>query len=231
MRDFLKWNGTLFNFYWCNYIINPPKIKVFTSTGEPFIIAKAIFKIINKQEVIKALKKVECFNREAHKSFTWLGKEKEDGSALILGKIEVHKSHLILECCSQKRLEEGKKIIEENLSNLLIHKEDIIQDPLRVLESFKDTPIKEKEEMPLEIKQELYIHFMDKYNKDWINQKIPALNGKTPLEAVKTKEGRRKVIEILKNIENKEEHRKREGKPFYNISWLWEEFKIKRDEE
>lgn len=232
MRDFLKWNSNLFNLYWCDYIINPPKMKVFTSTGEPFIIAKAIFKIKNKQEVIKALKKIECFNREAHKSFTWLDKEKEDGSALVLGNIKVHKSQLVLECCSQKRLEEGKKIIEENLSNLVIHKEDIIQDPMTVLESFKDMPIKEKEEkIPLEIEQELYTHFMDKYNKDWINQKIPALDGKTPLEAVKTKEGRKKVIEILKDIENKEEHKKRECRPFYDISWLWEALKIRRDEE
>ncbi len=41
---------------------------------------------------------------------------------------------------------------------------------------------------------------------------------KTPMQAVKTEEGRRQVIEMLKSFENSEEHNKKEGRPYYDIS-------------
>jgi hypothetical protein len=57
----------------------------------------------------------------------------------------------------------------------------------------------------------------------------PALDGRTPMQAIKTEEGRKKVTELLKSIENSEEHNKKEGRPFYDISWMWERLKIKRE--
>jgi len=69
---------------------------------------------------------------------------------------------------------------------------------------------------------------MNKHCKCCQKKKVPALNGKTPLQAVKTEEGRIKVIELLKSFENSEERNKKEGRPFYDISWMWERLGIDR---
>jgi hypothetical protein len=58
--------------------------------------------------------------------------------------------------------------------------------------------------------------------------KIPMLDGKTPLEAVKTEAGRRRVVEILKDIENAEERNKKSGGAYFDISWMWERLGITR---
>lgn len=43
---------------------------------------------------------------------------------------------------------------------------------------------------------------MQKHIDSWIDEKIPALDGKTPRQAVKTKAGRDKVVAMLKDQEN-----------------------------
>jgi hypothetical protein len=61
---------------------------------------------------------------------------------------------------------------------------------------------------------------MGEYVTKWVDEKIPALGGKTPRDAVKTPEGREKVEELLRGWENSEERRKREGEPYVDINIL-----------
>jgi hypothetical protein len=82
----------------------------------------------------------------------------------------------------------------------------------------------------MEVQQQVYTNFMQKHCEKWIKEKIPALGGCTPLQSVKTEEGKNKVIELLKSFENIEEHNKREGRPFYDLSWMWERLGLKKEE-
>ena len=68
---------------------------------------------------------------------------------------------------------------------------------------------------------------MQKHYEQWLYDKIPAFDNKTPVEASRTKKGREKVKELLKEIENSEERNKKMGEPYYDISWMWERLKIK----
>jgi len=37
------------------------------------------------------------------------------------------------------------------------------------------------------------------------------------------------VIELLKSFENFEEHNRKEGGPFYDVSWMWKRPGLKRE--
>jgi hypothetical protein len=93
----------------------------------------------------------------------------------------------------------------------------------------KKPPKKPAREVPMEIQQQFYTEFMQKHTEKWLKEKVPALNGKTPLQAVKTEDGRNRVIELLKSFENSEEHNRKEGKPFYDVSWMWERLGLERE--
>jgi len=71
---------------------------------------------------------------------------------------------------------------------------------------------------------------MERHCREWLTEKIPALGGKTPKQAIRSKNGREQVKELLKSFENTEEHNKRAGKPYYNLSWMWNELGIDREE-
>jgi hypothetical protein len=81
----------------------------------------------------------------------------------------------------------------------------------------------------MEIQQQVYIKFMQKHCEKWLQEKIPALDGRTPMQAVKTEEGRKKVIELLKSFENIEEHNRKEGRPYYDLSWMWQRIGLERE--
>lgn len=44
---------------------------------------------------------------------------------------------------------------------------------------------------------------MRQYYRDWLNLKIPALNNKTPMQAVKTRDGREMVDALLLDFERR----------------------------
>ncbi|MEW6675905.1 MAG: SEC-C metal-binding domain-containing protein [Nitrospirota bacterium] len=226
---FLKNNSELFNFYWYDIIRNPPQIKFLTTSKEPFLFSKAIFEIKNKDAAIDGLKNIKEFQQE-DEEFVWLAERDKDGSATVLGRIEIKDNNLILECNSKERLEKAKDLILKNIFDSVIHKVDTFQDPLQAIKSLKDIP-EEKvgSKIPIEVQQEFYTKFMQKHSEKWLNDKIPALGGKTPFEAVKTEDGKKKVIELLKDFENREEHNKREGKPYFDLSWLWERLNLERE--
>jgi hypothetical protein len=229
MDDFLKKNSENFNFYWYDSIQNPTPMHFFTTGGEALLFSNAIFEIEDGEAVTKGLLKIKGFKQEED-SFAWFDKRDKEGSATILGRVEIRGNELILGCNSKERLERGKKLILEHLSNAVAHKEDTFTDPMEAMKSYKESPPeKPVNVIPMEIQQQLYTRFMQKHSEEWLKDKIPALNGRTPMQAVKTEEGRRQVIELLKSFENAEEHNKKEGRPYYDISWMWERLKIERE--
>ncbi len=106
---------------------------------------------------------------------------------------------------------------------------DNIQNPMGAVKELKKPNEKHEDELPIEVRQQFYNEFMNKHYEKWMTDKIPALDGKTPVQAVKTKSGREKVAELLKSIENEEEHKKRKGEPFYDLSWMWDKLGLDRE--
>jgi len=230
LDEFLKKNSEMFNFYWYDIIQNPPPLNLATTSGEPFLLSKAVFEIKDMQHVIDRLKKIKGFEQDKD-GFVWLAKSDKEGNATVLGNIAIKGDTLILECNSKERLEKGKKLILRHTSDALIHKADSFQDPMQALKAYKEKPERKTEnEIPMEIQQQFYTQFMQKHSEKWLKEKIPALNGKTPLQAVKTEEGRKQVVELLKSFENNEEHNKREGEPYYDVSWMWDRLGLKKEE-
>lgn len=228
MDDFLKYNGENFNFYWYDLIQNPTPIKLHTTSGEPMLISKALFEIKDIEAVTKGLPKIKGFE-QGKDAYTWYDKRNKEGSATILGTAEIKDNKLILESNSKKRLEKGKKLILNALSDAVVHKIDTFQDLMEAMKSVKDSALeKPKNELPMELQQQVYTQFMQKHCEKWLKDKIPALDGRTPMQAIKTEEGKRKVIDLLKSFENIEEHNRKEGRPHYDLSRMWERLNVNR---
>jgi hypothetical protein len=68
---------------------------------------------------------------------------------------------------------------------------------------------------------------MEDHYAKWPDLKLPALDGKTPRQAVKNAAGKRKVAELLKQIENTEAHKRKAGEYAYDVSKLRAELGVK----
>jgi hypothetical protein len=71
--------------------------------------------------------------------------------------------------------------------------------------------------------QAMAASFMRQRMSTWPDEKLPALADKTPREAMATEEGRQKVLELIKNFENMEAKKKKQGEPSIDLSFLREE--------
>lgn len=148
----------------------------------------------------------------------------ESEGTLSLGTVTVTERRLILETISRERLDAGKGRIGELLGDYVRFRVDRFQ----AVEAFmKEREAKgekqkkqEKSEIPDEVKQAVMSRFLSRYCEEWIHNAIPALDGKSPLEMVRLPGGRERVEQLLKEIENSEERKKREGEIYVDVDAL-----------
>lgn len=232
VREMLKENGDLFMYYWYEPLLYPEPPQVETASGEQVIISKARFDVADKDAVINALAAIEGFLRQDD-VFAWVGETEHMNGLVLLGQVVFEGDRLVLETNSKERLEHGKALISEHAAGLVLHKADEFQDIMQLLENQKpetNTTKDDADDIPLEMRQQIYEQFMQGYYENWLAERIPMLGGKTPLEAVKTTDGKHSVIETLKSIENAELRNKKRGQPYIDIAWLWERLGLKRPE-
>ena len=130
----------------------------------------------------------------------------------ILGHIKISEGLMIAEVNSERRAKLLRKEIEQRLGSLAVHESTLAQ----TLEDMKNAPEEKAEEAELreaemaamlrnpEVRKQLQAA-MQKQVESWIHQKIPALGGRTPTEAVRDPDGKEMVEALLRDWERRDE--------------------------
>jgi len=230
LQDCLKVVGSMFNDIWYDIVTSDRRPGIRTKTGEPVMFCKAVFTFSDRNEMVKRLKACRELAADGKTRYSWLEEPGKDGST-VLGTMDITGKQLILECMSRKRLQMGKELIRNILGDLVLHKSDTIKDPYEVLESM---PAKEKVKatsgLSKEAEQQIYDKFMREHMTKWLDEKIPALDDKSPRKCVKSQADRQKVVDLLKSFENIEEKKKRNGEPYFDLTWVWQKLGLKHPE-
>lgn len=150
----------------------------------------------------------------------------------VMGMVELREGAVVLTVNAKGRAETGRALLEKSLDGL-------VGTPLtgiQTLEQAMDANNQRKEQgdgppppSDLSPQEEAQIlnGFLDQHFRKILKERIPALDNKTPRQALRSKVGRRKVVEWLKMLENNEMRRAREsGLEPYDATWMWEELGI-----
>ncbi len=182
------------------------KVTLTTMDGEETVFCSAVFDLRDVGAVRQQLVKHPDIDGEDNR-YTWLdrkGRRQLGPGPLILGTITLGDERLMLETKSRERLEKGKQMLGQCLGNLVRHRMDTLKDfDVAMEEHRKGGPAAQsKSSVPPEVAAEAVRQCMQQRMEDWIDTEIPALAGKTPRQAVRTKRGREKVISMLKDQEH-----------------------------
>ena len=225
LKDYLKDLGFLIGHY-IEEIVEHPQF--FTPEGDELVFASAIYNVKNYEKVIKKLKNIRSLEEieggtDDLRVFTWEGKR---GKKRTVGTIEVENDKLKIDCYSINSLANAKKIIEKNLNELIEHREDSIKhlDPTREKQNNKITKIT-KLPSGVNSKRELDT-ILDGHYDGWIDKPLNSLQGKTPREALETRQGREMLNSILKELEGLYEHARERGEPYYDIKRLRKKLRL-----
>ena len=165
---------------------------------------------------------------------TQIMKDQEGKAYPIYAEIKIKGKNLIVDVNSQKRASILKNFLEIHLNEGLEKPLVKTYSPAALSASAPSAPRANKETENFLIspeKKRAFVHaFMDQHYHEWIDSTIPALGGKTPRETVQTEQGRKKLMDMLKDMEKLEERRaktNKEGYSPYNFDWLWQELGLK----
>jgi hypothetical protein len=167
------------------------------------------------------MKQVEYDDKS--KNWTWYKRgQGVMGSRTILGNMKVKGNELLCEVNSGDRAIALMGKIERELKSAVKFRESrrkTMQDAMK--EHKKNPKIPTKKQLTPEQQAELNA-YMEKYLKeyyltDWINHTIPALDGLRPLDAIKTEKGKKKLIDLIDQMESMELNKGDNNKFDFNI--------------
>ena len=131
----------------------------------------------------------------------------------ILGHIKISEARLVAEVNSENRAKRLRKEIEKRLGSRAVHENTVAQtlEEMRKhprQETAEEAELREAEMAAMlrdpEVRKQMQA-FMQKQAESWIHQKIPALGGRTPLQAVRDPEGKEMVEALLLDWERRDE--------------------------
>ena len=155
-----------------------------------------------------------------------------DGQQPVIGTLELLPGKLICSTNSMERSEQVKAALETLLHGMIGPGLTKLQTLDQVLaENQSDSNIDERrdpqEEIDPDVAAEITKNFLDQHYRNTLDEPIPMLDDKTPRQCAKSKQGRVKVIEWLKMLENNELRRiANQGGTPYDSSWMWEELNL-----
>lgn len=181
----------------------PPKIV--TTDGDDMIFCQAVFDVTDLA-FVRAQLGARPDMEEDEDGFVWIdrkGRREVAGGPLRIGTIRFERGRMKLETESRERLERGKKLLIDSLAHAVRHRMDSVKDLDVAMEEYARRPEREAaDEISEEAQAQILGPIMQQHVDSWIDEPIPALKGKTPRQAVKTKAGRGKVAVMLKDQES-----------------------------
>ncbi len=215
-------------------LLNPRMPELRNTDGDPLVFNKLIYNLdCFPREALDVLKQLNLTEDdesiltdaeldatgELHKiEFAWQksgNKKHKDWDNTILGHLRIEGATLTAEVNSENRAQQFKTLMEKLLPGKARYKTIVIESPQAMLaHSEKEgdsaqAKQRQKEQDELNSRPEVQAQiaeYMRQHYRDWPSKKLPALKGKTPLQAVKIKDGKEMVEALLMEFEQRGKH-------------------------
>ncbi len=199
-------------------------LRVVNREGEEIAFCHADYSVLDEPGLLARLRSLPELQEEpgapgeAH--FAWTDAAAE-GPRTVYGHIQTGGGHLRLEAQSRTRLQLGRGLLEAHAGTLLKHQGDTHLS----LDEFKEQVASGKaperdERIPTEQEREIILQMKAQHYERWPDDPLPALGGKTARQAVKTKSGRKAVLELIREMERDETREARAGQPAFDFTAL-----------
>ena len=200
-----------------------PQAPVMQNTdGEPLVFARVTFEVPSARSAFDALAPLSLDTSPADLlreatfdaqgellavEFPWL---RQGGPALLgsftaLGRVMLDGQRVVVEVNSEERAQRIRKIAEERLPEGSRHLATVLESLESALESSRSRgPSADAESEELNSRPEVQSFLAERmraHYREWPSMPLPALNGRTPLQAMRSRDGREMVEALLLDFE------------------------------
>jgi hypothetical protein len=181
-----------------------PRPHLQNTDGHELVLCRAHYDLTDAEEARRRLRELEDLN-EDDGTFVWLGQTRKGGPGpTVLGRIELDGAALSLSVNSRERLEKGKRLLGKALRGVARHRLDSLEDMDLALERAAEEGPGEPPDAPMSAEQAAAVgEYLRQHYTAWMDTRLPALGGKTPRKAVRTRAGREQVRALLDEMERR----------------------------
>jgi hypothetical protein len=186
-------------------------IQLVTPEGDALVFTNAHYQHAALDEIRQILKKADDFGLDddlepepdGSLQCAWFETRPEARSLhapigkRVLANLTLTPTTLEVEAMSQQRLDDCRQRLEQLLEDR-IHL--VGTEAKSVGQALRESKARPEPEEPVMPPPEVIAELEEKMLRQWIDDSIPALGGLTPREAVKTPEGRQRVLELIDEV-------------------------------
>jgi hypothetical protein len=206
-------------------VAHPALPRLQNTDGEPLSLQRLIFDIDSAQAAFDALKHLAIGETEdellanaertadgslRQVELSWLkagNRQHKSWNNTVLGSIEISAQRLSVSVNSDQRAARFRRIIAKAMGQRVRYLATELQSMEKALAESDASvraskPSAEQQRLDNDpAVQALLREHLRKHYENWVNEKLPALNGKTPLQAARTAEGRERLEALIAQIE------------------------------
>jgi hypothetical protein len=245
----LRASSSIFTTFWLvdaiRRVREPALPRLHNADGDTLVLCEVNFPVApgTAADAIRAILEARPdFRPESPASWSWIGagkpaassvkadeqappsmtfEDREEDGTLRLGDLHLEDTALVLAVNSAKRSESGCALLSEMLGSL-VGKPSVRMETIAQVMASRSTAMPAPLDLPDEGNPAMVHGFLDRHYREVLDQPVPMLGDETPRAAVKTHEGRIKVADWLKMLENRTA--KATGPmASYSFGWAWTE--------
>jgi hypothetical protein len=196
-----------------------------THEGTALSFSSAHYTVLDETAVRRALAQSAEFEADPiDGSYVWI-EQRSSGELGVLGTVRINGSALVLECMSEERLARGKSLLASIAGDWLKHRLNTTQDPWQAVANSPAPPRPERDHISAD-HADMIQSIMHRHYRNWLDEPLPALGGRTARECTRDAGGRLEVAELLRSMEEMEARKPASQR--YNFTWLWSELGLER---
>jgi hypothetical protein len=191
--------------------------RLVTPEGDSLVFAGALYNHNALDEIRLRLREADDFDWEeslepgpgGRFQVTWLETEPDKPSLpdplsrRILATLTLTPATLEVETISRRR----RRACQRRLEALLGDHIQLVGMETKAVDQALREPAPQSEPEPLDLPPEFIAEMEERMIRQWLEESIPALGGLTPREAVKTPEGRQRLLDLFDYISRDQERR------------------------
>lgn len=208
---------------WIDPFLHPKEVRYCNKNGDPLEFCQAVFAVADRDALRQALlaQRSLMIRDDDDGILGWYTKKKDAGGGrTIMGTFQLLEGEMKFEANSEPRFRRGMEFLRAQMGELIRLKEEKRVPLEKMLERSKEKP-REPMEIPKEEQEKVLTPILRRHYEKWPTTRLPVLGGRTPRQAVRSKEGRQVVARLLKDFEMHAERLRLKGEPSPEISFLW----------
>ena len=231
---FAKEGAPVFHQAWIDAILDPQIPELHNTDGESILWTKSVFAVQDAARVKDALDRDPRLGNGDGSDWS-MTRESAGHGVISVGTVRLRDNELVLETNSAERDASARELLESLLGDAITLTASVHEDlSVALRDKLKaalrgEAPFEDEEPsgaLPPELNEALVLDHLSKHYRDWVDQPVPALDGKTPRAAAKDPQARVKVEDLVRDLEGQYQHALKCGQPAYDPTWMWDELEI-----